>query len=79
MDFIFKLIDIYIAIIAIRFVVSWLNPDPNITSVRLLHQVTDPFLDRIRNVLPLVGSWDFSPVVGIIALLLLKEILRYIF
>ena len=71
-------IDIYIAVIVIRTVLSWLRPDPDIRSVHILYRITDPYLDRIRRVLPMVGSIDFSPAVGVIALLLIKELLKHI-
>jgi YggT family protein len=79
MYIILKLINIYIYIIIIHAVVSWLNPDPSIAIIQFLNRITDPFLNRIRNILPVTGSIDFSPAAGIIILLLLKQVLVYIF
>ena len=79
MDIISGLIDIYVAIIIIRTVISWVKPDPDIRSVHILYQMTDPYLNRIKKILPLYGSIDLSPAVGVIVLLLIKKVLAYIF
>ncbi len=62
---------IYMWIIIIRALISWVNPDPYNPIVRALVSVTEPVLYRIRRFLPPMGL-DLSPVVAILAIYFLK-------
>ena len=72
-----KVIDIgltvYMWIVIIRALISWVNPDPYNPIVRFLYSSTEPVLWRVRRYLP-VGGWgiDFSPLVVILAIYFLK-------
>jgi len=59
----------YIFILA-RVLFSWVNPNPYAKWVRFVHDVTEPFLSFIRQVLPsaLTSPLDFSPLVAIFLL-----------
>ncbi len=66
-------IQIYIIIIIIRALISWVNPDPYNPIVRFLYRVTEPVLRPIRYRLPTVAmGLDLSPVVVILILTLLQ-------
>ena len=65
---------IYMWIIIIRALISWVNPDPYNPIVQFLISVTEPVLYRIRRFLPSMGL-DLSPVVAILAIIFLKEFL----
>ena len=65
----------YIWIIIARAVISWVNADPYNPVVRFLHQVTDPLLNRIRRFLPVMGGFDLSPMVLILAIIFLQSFL----
>jgi len=72
-----KIIDIglslYMWLIIIRAIISWVNPDPYNTLVRFLHAATEPILYPIRKRLPLFfGGFDFSPVVVIMAIFFIQ-------
>ena len=72
-----KLIDIglslYMWLIIIRAIISWVNPDPYNTLVRFLHSATEPVLYPIRRRLPLFfGGFDFSPVLVIMAIFFIQ-------
>jgi len=55
---------IYLIIVIIAAVISWVNPDPYNPIVRGICGVTEPVLNRIRRVLPLpVPGIDFSPLI----------------
>ncbi|PLX84175.1 MAG: YggT family protein [Desulfuromonas sp.] len=72
-DLVFTL---YVFIVVARAVISWVNPDPYNPIVRFLHNATDPVLDRMRRVLPLqFGGMDFSPIVLLIGLSVLKQVI----
>jgi YggT family protein len=61
-------INIYVWIVIISALSSWLNPDPYNPIVRFLRGATEPLLYRIRRFLPMAGGIDFSPLVLILAL-----------
>jgi YggT family protein len=55
---------IYLIIVIIAAVISWVNPDPYNPIVRGIYGVTEPVLNRIRRVLPMpVPGLDFSPLI----------------
>ena len=71
-----KVLWIYMWIIIIRALISWVNPDPYNPIVRILYSVTDPVLLAIRRRLPLLfGGIDFSPIVVILAIMFLQQFL----
>ncbi len=47
-----QLIRIYLALIIIRAVISWFNPDPKAPLVRFLAWLTEPALEPIRRIMP---------------------------
>lgn len=65
----------YIWIVIARAVISWVNADPYNPIVRLLVQVTDPVLYKIRRYLPPMGGLDLSPMILIFALIFLQNFL----
>ena len=65
-------LSIYMWLIIIRALISWVNPDPYNPIVRFLISVTEPVLDPIRRRLPLMGGIDFSPIVAILAIVFLQ-------
>jgi YggT family protein len=67
---------IYIFIVIARAIISWVNPDPYNPIVRFLYNATEPVLYRLRRLIPLqFGGFDFSPIVLLIGLSLLRRIL----
>ena len=70
------LLYLYMIIVVIRVVISWVNPDPRNLIVQILHSVTDPVLDPIRRRLFRMMGYrgmmiDFSPIILILAILFL--------
>jgi YggT family protein len=67
---------IYMWIIIIRAVLSWVNPDPYNPIVRLLYQVTEPVMALVRRWIPLRGlGIDFSPMIILLAIVFLQSFL----
>ena len=67
------LLSIYMWIVIIGALLSWVNPDPYNPIVRFLRGVTYPVFTWIRRRLPLmVGGIDFSPILVIAAIVFLK-------
>ncbi len=67
------LITIYIWMIIIRAVLSWVGPYSRIPIANYLIQLTDPFLWKIRRLFPLPRmSVDLSPVIAILVLMVIR-------
>jgi YggT family protein len=67
---------IYMWIIIIRAVLSWVNPDPYNPIVRFIHQVTEPVMYRIRRWIPIGGlGIDFSPIIILLVIVFLQSFL----
>ncbi len=67
---------IYMWIIIIRALLSWVNPDPYNPIVQFLHSITEPVMFRIRQLMPMSGMGiDFSPIIVILAIIFLQEFL----
>ena len=64
---------LYMWVIIIRALVSWVNPDPWNPIVQFLQRVTDPVLYQIRKRLGM-GSmgFDFSPIIAILLIWFLQ-------
>jgi YggT family protein len=70
------LLTIYMWIIVIRAVLSWVNPDPYNPIVRLLYQLTEPVMRPIRRLIPLRGMGiDFSPLIILLLIIFLQSFL----
>ncbi len=68
-------LSLYMWIIIIRALLSWVNPDPYNPIVRFLYGITEPVLARIRRFLPPLGGIDLSPLVAILGIVFLKQFL----
>ncbi len=65
---------LYMWIIIIRALISWVNPDPWNPIVRFLYRATDPVLRPIQRMLPTRGlGIDVSPLVAILAILFIQK------
>ncbi len=63
---------IYIWIIIIGAIISWVDPDPYHPVVRTINRLTEPVLKPIRRIIPPIGGLDFSPVVAIFLVYLIQ-------
>ena len=71
------LIDIYSLVVFIAVLTSWLNLPPEHVVVRATRALTEPLLAPLRRVLPAFGGLDFSPMVLLFGLRLLKRLLLH--
>jgi len=71
------LLNLYMWVVIISALLSWVNPDPYNPIVRFLRNITDPVYARIRRLMPFVvlGGMDLSPVVVIVAVQILGALL----
>ncbi|HHD12174.1 MAG TPA: YggT family protein [Deltaproteobacteria bacterium] len=66
---------IYMWIIIIRALISWVNPDPYNPIVQFLYNVTEPVLYPIRKRLPYMGGIDISPLIVLLIIIFLQSFL----
>jgi len=74
-----QFINIYIVLLVIRVLLSWFPSinwynQPWIT----LSQLTDPYLNLFRSLLPPLGAIDLSPILAFLALQLAITLLSYL-
>ncbi len=67
------LLNIYMWVLIIAALISWVNPDPYNPIVRFLYGITEPVLRPIRRRLGVFGGIDFSPLVAILAIVFLRS------
>jgi YggT family protein len=72
MRFVTALIDLYSLVVLAAVVMSWVRADSRHPFVQLVYKLTEPALAPIRRLLPPTGGVDFSPMVLLIALRLLR-------
>jgi YggT family protein len=68
-------INFYLFAVFIQVIFSWINPDGYSPPLALLHRLTAPLLEPARRLIPPIGGLDLSPMVVIIALVLLEMLL----
>jgi YggT family protein len=69
-------VNIYVALMIIRVLLSWF---PNINwydpPFSILSQLTDPYLNLFRSIIPPLGGIDFSPMIAFFVLQFGSQIL----
>ncbi len=68
-----SILSIYMWIIIISALISWVNPDPYNPIVRFLHTVTDPVLRPVRKLLGMAMGVDISPLIVILIIMFIKH------
>lgn len=71
------LLTAYFWIVIISALLSWVRPDPYNPIVRFLYAATEPVYRRLRRLFPflMVGGFDLSPIVVIIAIQFIQNFL----
>ncbi len=59
-----------------RVLMSWIDPQGNMSITRMLQEITEPILGPIRRILPNFGMIDLSPLVAMLLLQLLQGLIR---
>ena len=63
------LINLYVWIIVIAALISWVRPDPFNPIVQVLNRLTQPFYAKIRSIIPTtINGIDFSPLIEAVVL-----------
>ena len=70
------ILTIYMWIVIISALISWVNPDPYNPIVRFLFSVTEPVFATVRRVLPFpYMGIDFSPLIVVLIIIILQQVL----
>jgi YggT family protein len=73
-----RLIQLCVLVVLVQAILSYFV-DPFNPVRRFIDRLVNPFLAPIRRVVPLVGMFDFSPLILIILLQILDSIIMYLF
>jgi YggT family protein len=73
---------VYMILIFVRILLSWIPRipyNPTLSAIiNFIHEVTDPYLNLFRRILPPVGgggfALDLSPIIAIIVLIIVRAI-----
>ncbi|MHA2620380.1 MAG: YggT family protein [bacterium JZ-2024 1] len=76
MNILVTVIHLYILVIVIRILMTWVPPLTGTVVYEFLQDLTDPYLNIFRRIIPPVGMIDFSPIVAILALYALIALLQ---
>ena len=66
-----SVVQLYMLVVLVRVLISWISPDPNNPIVQVLRGITDPAIDRLRRLLPRFfwsTGLDFTPLILILLL-----------
>ena len=61
-----------------RVLISWVRVDPHHPAVQFLMEITEPVLRPIREMMPSMGMFDFSPIIALLLLNVLEGLILYI-
>ena len=71
-----KLLWLYMWIVIIRAVLSWVRPDPYNPIVKFINNLVDPVSYRISRIIPTrIGMMDVSPLILIVIIYFLQAFL----
>jgi YggT family protein len=77
-NFINVFIGVYILVILVYIISSWIRLpySPWVNRIqRFLYDVCDPYLRLFRRIVPPLGPLDLSPMLGVIVLLVLRQLI----
>jgi YggT family protein len=71
-QFLGQILDLYTLVVLVAVVTSWFQLSPDNPVIRLTRALTEPALAPMRKLVPPIGGLDFSPML----LLLLLQMIR---
>jgi YggT family protein len=76
LNFVDVFIYVYILVIILYVITSWIRLPYSLSPLQhFLNDVCDPYLRLWRKVLPMFGPLDLAPLVGILALVVLEQLI----
>ena len=71
-----NIIDLYSLIVFVAVILSWVQLPYDNPVVQVVNSLTEPLLQPLRRALPSMGGLDFSPMILLVGLQMLKGFLR---
>ncbi len=65
-----------VVVVLARVVLSWVYPNMRNTLVFWVWRITEPILVPIRRLLPIVGRFDWSPVIAVVLILVVRAVAK---
>ena len=66
---------IYLFIIIVQVIISWINPDAYNPITMIMYQLSEPILKPVRRIIPSAGGFNFSPLIILVIINLLMILL----
>ena len=76
MNMLVQVLELYVIVVIVRVILSWVRPYPGSEIERMIYQVTEPALAPLRRILPVMGGFDLSPLVLILIVQFVINFLR---
>ena len=70
-----QLLDIYSYLVFGSIIISWVKLPPDNPIASFLHRMTEPLLSPIRQIMPEMGGLDFSPLVLLFGIRLVRGVI----
>jgi YggT family protein len=68
-------LEFYTMVVLAAVILSWLRLPPQNPVVQVLDALTEPFLKPIRKLIPASGGMDFSPIILLLGVQLLRGLM----
>jgi len=79
LEFIYIILNLYIWVVIIAALITWVQPNPYNPIVRFLSNVTEPVYRVIRRYIPTTfGGFDIAPIILILAIQFLQILIKNI-
>jgi YggT family protein len=65
---------VYVYLIIVQVILSWVPHNPSQSIFRFIDEATEPILAFCRRLIPPVGGIDFSPMIAILAVELVRRV-----
>lgn len=69
---------VYIYMVIARVLISWVPHNPSQPVIRFLYDATEPLLSPCRRLIPSLGGIDFSPIIAVMLVELLRRVVLQI-
>ena len=69
-----RLFLLYELLILARIIMSWIRVNYYNPWVKLIGRLTDPYLNIFRSFIPPLGAFDFSPILALFVLVMLRRV-----
>lgn len=65
-----------VVVVIARVVLAWVYPNMRNTLVFWVWRITEPILVPIRRLLPITGRFDWSPVIAVVLILVVRAVAK---